>query len=123
MDWSRLVSSPSGLVFYPGCAHDLQRLERTVKIMQITGYLQRKIRDCSQSNSSSLWRTNTIVFAKLNKPLVSINPPPPHPLYAFEINKLPEGINRGFTVRLSFKSNSFATAKSKRNIFHSSPLS
>ena len=83
-----MVSSPSGLVFDPGCAHDLQRLERKVKIMQITRYLQRKIRDCSQSNSSSLWRTNTIVFAKFNKPLVSINPPPPpHPLYAFEINK------------------------------------
>ena len=25
--------------------------------------------------SSSLWRTDTIVFAKLNKPLVSIKPP------------------------------------------------
>ena len=121
-----MVSSPSGLVFYPGCAHDLQRLKRKVKIMQITGYLQRKIRDCSQSNSSSLWRTNTIVFAKLNKSLVSIKPNPPTPstpLNAFEINKLLGGLNRGFTVRFSFKSNSFANAKSKRNIFHSSPLS
>ena len=122
-----MVSSPSGLVFDPGCAHDLQRLERKVKIMQITGYLQRKIRDCSQSNSSSLWRTNTIVFAKLNKPLVSIKPPPPPPpaphLNAFEINKLLGGLNRGFTVRFHLISNSFANAKSKRNIFHSSPLS
>ena len=72
---------------------------------------------------------NTIVFAKLNKPLVSIKttpPPPPHPaphLHAFEINKLLGGLNRGFTVRFPFKSNSFANAKSKRNIFHSSPLS
>ena len=53
-------------------------------------------------HSSSLWRTDTIVFAKLNtlplsnNPPVSIKPPPP-PLNVFETNK-PSGGLRGFTV-------------------------
>ena len=43
--------------------------------------------------SSSLWRTDTIVFSKISPP-VSITPPPSNEL---EIND-PEGLNRGFTV-------------------------
>ena len=46
--------------------------------------------------SSSLWRTDTIVVFKLNKPPVSIKPPPPS--NGLEINKPPGGLNRGFTV-------------------------
>ena len=38
--------------------------------------------------SSFLWRTDTIVFAKLNKP----------PLNVFEINKPGGRLNRGFMV-------------------------
>ena len=47
---------------------------------------------------SSLWRTDTIIFSKLNKPPFPIKPPPP--LNGFEINKPPpgRGVNRGFTV-------------------------
>ena len=52
---------------------------------------------------SSLWRTDTIIFVKLNEPPSQISPPsllssPPN---VFEINKPPrEGglINRGFTI-------------------------
>ena len=48
--------------------------------------------------SCSLWRTDTIVFAKLNtcKPPVSIK----SPSNVFEINKPSGGLNRGFTVLL-----------------------
>ena len=45
--------------------------------------------------SSALWRTDTIIFAKLNKSPLSNNPPPPSPS-GFEINKW--GLNRKFTV-------------------------
>ena len=45
-------------------------------------------------HSSSLWRTDTIFFAKLNKSPLSIKTYPPPP-YVFEINK---HINNVFTV-------------------------
>ena len=41
----------------------------------------------SALHSSSLWRTDTNIFAKLNKPPVSIEPPS----NVFEINKPLEG--------------------------------
>ena len=44
--------------------------------------------------SSSLWRTDTIVFSKLNKSPSQICPPS----NGLEINKLPREVNRGFTV-------------------------
>ena len=49
---------------------------------------------------SSLWRTDTTVVFKLNKPPLSNKPsvsikPPSNGL---EINKPPGGLNRGFTV-------------------------
>ena len=39
------------------------------------------------------------VVSQLNKPPVSIKPPPPS--NGLEINKLPGGLNRGFTVALT----------------------
>lgn len=51
--------------------------------------------------SNSLLRTDTIIFAKLNKP------PPPRPLSTkpisnvLEVNKHPGVLNRGFTVQLN----------------------
>ena len=45
--------------------------------------------------SGSLWRTDTIVFAKLNKPSL-LNKPPPFPLSVFEINKPPGGLIQDF---------------------------
>ena len=41
-----------------------------------------------------MWRTDTIIVSKLNKAPVPIKPP----LNGLEINKPPEGLNRGFTV-------------------------
>ena len=52
--------------------------------------------------SSSLWRTDTILWAKLNNPHPLKQLPPsvlsfPHPLLnVCEIKKLPQGLNRGF---------------------------
>ena len=55
--------------------------------------------------SSSLWRNDTIVWAKFNMhpsqispPSLqrTIKPPPPSPPNVFEINKSPGGLNRGF---------------------------
>ena len=60
----------------------------------------------STSYSSSLWRTDTIVFSELDKlPLpnkLSIKAPPPPP-NGLEINKPPGGLNRGFTVNYQWK--------------------
>ena len=56
----------------------------------------------STLHSSFLWRADTTTFAKLNKPPVSIKPPPPHKM--FEINKPPGVVNRGFTVDILFLS-------------------
>lgn len=50
---------------------------------------------CSTLLSSSLLRTDTIIFAKLNKPPLSINPIS----NVLEINKHPRVLNRGFTVQ------------------------
>ena len=56
----------------------------------------------STLQSSSLWRTDTIVVFKLNKPPYQISPPsllsPPTPSNGLEINKPPGELNRGFTV-------------------------
>ena len=55
--------------------------------------------------SSSLWRNDTIVWAKFNMhpsqispPVLqrTIKPPLPSPPNVFEINKSPGGLNRGF---------------------------
>ena len=46
--------------------------------------------------SSSLWRTDTIVFSKLNKPPSLLSSPPPS--NGLEVNKPPMGRNRGFAV-------------------------
>ena len=60
--------------------------------------------------SSSLWRTDTIVSAKLDKPPSLLSPPSD----VFEINKLPRGLNRGFTV---FIYQGFADISSGREWF------
>ena len=49
----------------------------------------------STLHSSFLWRADTAIIAKLNKPPSLLSPPPPN---IFEINKLPGVVNRGFTV-------------------------
>ena len=51
--------------------------------------------------SSSLWRTDTIVISKLNKPPICVSPL----LNGLEINKPPQGrggggLNKGFTVNI-----------------------
>jgi len=48
--------------------------------------------------SSSLWRTDTIIFSKLNKPTVSIKPPSPPPSNELEIKQASGRLKRGFTV-------------------------
>ena len=61
MDWSGMVYSPTGssdLFLNLGCM--------TLNFLHLS---------LSTFYSSSLWRTDTIVFAKLNKPHVSIKPP------------------------------------------------
>ena len=61
MDWSGMVYSPTGssdLFLNLGCM--------TLNFLHLS---------LSTFYSSSLWRTDTIVFAKLNKPHVSITPP------------------------------------------------
>ena len=57
VDWSRLVYSDLFLI----PLHDVQ-----VLVLELVALY-----------SSSLWRTDTIVFVKLNKPLSQISPPPP----------------------------------------------
>ena len=55
--------------------------------------------------SSGLWRTDTIVFAKLNKPTPAL-PPPPSPLprsNRFEINKAPGGLIEDLQYSPSFR--------------------
>ena len=50
--------------------------------------------------SSSLWRTDTLIISKLNKPSLSNKPPSllSLPSNMPEINKPTGGLNRGFTV-------------------------
>ena len=69
-----MVYSPTGgsdLFLIPGCMTDLQLL----------------VLELSTFSSSTLWRTDTIVFSKFHKPSVSVNP------YSkgLEINKPPGG--------------------------------
>ena len=67
----------------------------------------------STLNSSSLWRTDTIVFAKLVKPPVSIKPP----LKCVWNKQAPPGgggVNRGFT---KFIYQGFADISSSREWF------
>ena len=74
LDWSRMIYSPAGgsdLFSNLSCA--------TSNVLYL---------NFSTLHSSSLWRTDTIFFAKLNKP-------PPHPQSLFSP---PGGLNRGFMV-------------------------
>ena len=45
---------------------------------------------------------DTITFAQLNMPSLSVKTPPPPPLNVLEINKPNGGLNRGFAVVSSF---------------------
>ena len=65
----------------------------------------------STLNSSSLWRTDTIVFAKLVKPPVSIKPPLKR---VWNKQAPPRGVNRGFT---KFIYQGFADISSSRERF------
>ena len=64
-------------------------------ILECMTDLQLVLLELSTLSSSSLWKTDTIVFSKLNKPPVPINP---HS-NGLEINEpRGDGLNRGFTV-------------------------
>ena len=49
------------------------------ELFSILGYMTSNVLHLNFStlHSSSLWRTDTIVFVELNKPLSQISPPPP----------------------------------------------
>ena len=83
-DWSGMVYSPTGssyLFFILGC--------------MTSNFLYLYF---STLYSTFLWRTDTITFAKSNKPPTSQIPLPLHS-NVFEINKTPRvGFKRGFTV-------------------------
>ena len=60
----------------------------------------------SRYHCSSLWRTNNIILAELNKSAISSKPPPSN---VFEINKPPGGLNRGFMTFLIIASKKVKT--------------
>ena len=61
----------------------------------------------SRYHCSSLWRTNNIILAELNKSAISSKHPPPSNV--FEINKPPGGLNRGFKAFLIIASKKVKT--------------
>ena len=61
----------------------------------------------SRYHCSSLWRTDNIILAELNKSAISSKPPPPSNV--FEINKPPGRLNRGFMAFLIIASKKVKT--------------
>ena len=53
--------------------------------------------------SSALWRTDTIVFAKLNKPTAAAAAAAPTPSNRIEINKAPGGLIEDLQYSPSFR--------------------